>query len=63
MPNKKDKIVFPWPQDKDELWFAQRLDTFPNGTQLNAYSPKVFQTPIQSSLDKIVSSQLKALKK
>ena len=63
MPNKNDKSAFQWPQDKDELWFAQRLDTFPNGTQLKAYAPKVFQSQIQSSLDKMVSSQLKALKK
>ena len=63
MPNRKDKIDFQRPQDKDELWFAQRLDTFPNGTQLKPYSPRVFQSQIQSSLDRMVSSQLKALKK
>ena len=63
MPNKRDKIPFQWPQGKDESWFAKRLDTFPNGTQLTVYSPNVFQTQIQSSLDKVVSSQLKANKK
>ena len=63
MPNKNDKSAYQWPQDKDEMWFSQRLDTFPNGTQLKAYSTKVFQDQIQSSLDRMVSSQLKALKK
>ena len=63
MPNKRDKIPFQWPQGKDESWFAKREDTFPNGTQLTVYSPNVFQTQIQSCLDKVVSSQLKAIKK
>ena len=63
MPNKNDKRAYQWPQDKDEMWFSQRLDTFPNGTQLKAYSTKVFQDQIQSSLDRMVSSQSKVLKK
>ena len=63
MPNKRDKIYFQWPEGKDESWFAKRVDTFPNGTQLTVYSPNVFQTQIQSCLDKVVSSQLKAIKK
>ena len=63
MPNKNDKRAYQWPQDKDAMWFSQRLDTFPNGTQLKAYPTKVFEKQIQSSLDRMVSSQLKTLKK
>ena len=63
MPNKNDKRAYQWPQDKDAMWFSQRLDTFPNGTQLKAYPTKVFEKQIQSSLDRMVSSQLKTVKK
>ena len=63
MPNKNDKRAYQWPQDKDAMWFSQRLDTFPNGTQLKAYPTKVFEKHIQFSLDRMVSSQLKTLKK
>ena len=63
MPNKNDKRAYQWPQDKDAMWFSQRLDTFPNGTQLKAYPTKVFEKQIHSSLDRMVSSQSKTLKK
>ena len=63
MPNKNDKRAYQWPQDKDAMWFSQRLDTFPNGTQLKAYPTKVLEKQIQSSLDRMVSSQLKTVKK
>ena len=63
MPNKNDKRAYQWPQDKDEMWFSNRVDQFPNGTQLKAYPTKVLEKQIQSSLDRIVSPQSKTLKK
>ena len=59
MPNKNDKRAYEWPKDKDEMWFSNRVDQFPNGTKLTAYPTKVLEKQIQFSLDRIVSSQMK----
>ena len=59
MPNKNDKRAYQWPKDKDQMWFTNRVDQFPNGTTLTAYPTKVLEKQIHLSLDKIASAQMK----
>ena len=59
MPNKNDTRAYQWPKNKDQMWFTDRIDQFPNGTNLTAYPAKVLEKQIKFSLDRIVSFKSK----
>ena len=59
MPNKNDTRAYQWPKNKDEMWFSNRSDQFPNGTKLTAYPAKVIEKQIKFSLDRIASFKSK----
>ena len=63
MPNKKDSAPYSWPTGQEEGQFASRTDTFPNGTSLPVYSPRVLAAHVKSCLDEISDGQTKDEKK
>ena len=60
MPHKNDKQMYNWPKGKDQMWFTNRIDKFPNGTTLTAYPTKVLEKQVHDCLDKIASAQTKS---
>ena len=63
MPNKNDSAPYNWPKGQEEGWFASRIDTFPNGTRIPVYTPRVFDFQVKNCLDKICASKRKVEKK
>ena len=63
MPNKHDKAPYNWPSGQEEAWFASRLDTFPNGTSLRVYAPRLLTAQVKNSLDKVCDGKTKFEKK
>ena len=59
MPNKNESKPFKWPTGSEEAWYSSRLDTFPNGTSLRTYAPRVLTAQVKISLDKVAEGKKK----